>query len=230
MFLDQRIRFHLIEQELPPPPARILEVGCGSGEFLQRLQQRGYLVRGCELSESLVAAAHARGLREEVYQGSGTALPEADNAYDVVLSSDVLEHVPPEGRARFLDEMVRVAAPGARVVLTYWSRNNLPFRIYGAYCLTLTGGLPQWYLEHITLTPPAMSVIVAHLRTLGTLTRVQEYQGPLNMLLCCINHLHHRTWPRLCRWIENRYLGVLKFDRLGNCSSQLISLTKSARE
>lgn len=48
-------------------------------------------------------------------RASGTDLPFADRAFDVVVSCDTLEHVPPDGRGAFLDELRRVA--GRAVVL-----------------------------------------------------------------------------------------------------------------
>jgi len=49
--------------------------------------------------------------------GDGNRLPFADGALDVTFSSNVLEHVPDPGR--FLDEMVRVTAPGGLVYLSF---------------------------------------------------------------------------------------------------------------
>src|SRR3712207_2715835 len=42
-------------------------------------------------------------------RASGLALPFRDDSFDLVLSLDSLEHVPPAGRARYLSELMRVA-------------------------------------------------------------------------------------------------------------------------
>lgn len=227
MFFEQHIRFHLIRQQLPPAPAKILEVGCGDGALLRVLLDLGYDACGCELSPELVARAANSGLGEKVFCSSGTELPVADDSYDAVISSDVLEHVPPEFRRKFLGEMVRVARPQGRVVLTYWSRNNRAFRIYGGYHLWKVGYLPQWYMEHITLTPPDMIEVETWLAQMGRILVTRKYQGPVNMLLCCVGHLHQQTLPRVNRFLIRNFLRILALDRFGGCSSQMIALEKS---
>src|SRR5438128_180392 len=42
-------------------------------------------------------------------QASGMGLPFADGSWDIVISCDTLEHIPPTGRAAFLAELRRVA-------------------------------------------------------------------------------------------------------------------------
>jgi SAM-dependent methyltransferase len=52
-------------------------------------------------------------------QGSGSALPFADDAFDLVVTCDTLEHVPPAERARFLAECARCARRGVIVAGPY---------------------------------------------------------------------------------------------------------------
>jgi 2-polyprenyl-3-methyl-5-hydroxy-6-metoxy-1,4-benzoquinol methylase len=72
--------------------ARILEIGCGSGNFLRQLQQEGYR----DLSALEPAPACVRYLRDSVGVNAVTgsvSQPVADRAYDVVVALTVLEHV-----------------------------------------------------------------------------------------------------------------------------------------
>jgi glycosyltransferase involved in cell wall biosynthesis/SAM-dependent methyltransferase len=50
-------------------------------------------------------------------QGDGTQLPFKENVFDVVVTSDVYEHVVPESREKFLENLVRVVKPDGFVIL-----------------------------------------------------------------------------------------------------------------
>lgn len=93
---------------------RALDVGCGVGQVVRRLRDGGYEACGVEVSEPNVAKARQVGLDCQVYDGR--QLPFPDRHFGSAGALNVLEHVEdPEG---FLAELVRVARPGARVVVS----------------------------------------------------------------------------------------------------------------
>jgi 2-polyprenyl-3-methyl-5-hydroxy-6-metoxy-1,4-benzoquinol methylase len=95
----------------PPPGAHVAEIGCGRGSLLTVLGERGYRVRGAELSPSAVAFCQSKGL--DVIVGSDLGGGEA---VDVACSFQVIEHViDPRAFVRRLVEQVR---PGGLVVIT----------------------------------------------------------------------------------------------------------------
>jgi SAM-dependent methyltransferase len=79
-------------------PRVVVEIGCGDGALLAALSARGIgaTLDGFELSAQAAAFARARDIprvrRIESYDGS--AVPAADDAYDLALLSHVAEHVP----------------------------------------------------------------------------------------------------------------------------------------
>jgi SAM-dependent methyltransferase len=111
--------------EVRPLP-RILDAGCGTGRNLQRYAKLGP-AKGVEPSQDAVDFCRQRGL-ENVIQGRLEDLPFADADFDLLMATDVLEHVDDDGRA--LRELHRVAAPNAFLVLTVpayrwmWSRED----------------------------------------------------------------------------------------------------------
>jgi len=74
---------------------RLLDIGCGQGHLVQAVRQAGYLdVHGVDISSEQVAQAHAGGLHAEVQQGDfRDVLGRAAGTLDVVLATDVLEHL-----------------------------------------------------------------------------------------------------------------------------------------
>lgn len=88
------------------PVPRVLEIGAGTGYQAARLQQLGYQVTAVELPSSAYAGSRLFG----VIDYDGQRLPFADGSFDVVFSSNVLEHVPDIDA--MLGEVSRVLAPG----------------------------------------------------------------------------------------------------------------------
>lgn len=114
-----------IEQDLiwriagPLEGMRVLDVGCGDGEFAVAAAQKGALVHGADASPEMIAVAHHRaqdaGLRVDFQVADATALPFEDDSFDVVVAVTVLCFLVDANTA--LREMARVLAPGGRLVI-----------------------------------------------------------------------------------------------------------------
>ncbi|MEO0479325.1 MAG: class I SAM-dependent methyltransferase [Planctomycetota bacterium] len=117
-----RRRARLVERFLPGygnRSARILDVGCAAGFFLQVMHERGHDVRGCELSAAIARHAVEVLGEERVHVGflhevAGTErFPKGH--FDLVTMWDVLEHVPdPQA---LLHEVKEMLAPGGHLLL-----------------------------------------------------------------------------------------------------------------
>src|SRR5690242_144580 len=79
----------MLEQYAPPPPARILDLGCGSGRAGLALEPRGYNVTGLDLSWEMLCSARELFLQarlpSELVQGDLRALPCDNASYDIAL-------------------------------------------------------------------------------------------------------------------------------------------------
>lgn len=103
-------------------PKDVLEVGCGSGEFAERLQNDlGATVCALDSSERMVKLTRDRGIDAVV--GDVQALPFDDGSFDCVVAGWVLYHV--ADRARAISECARVLRPGGRFVTGTMADENL---------------------------------------------------------------------------------------------------------
>jgi len=138
------------------PRGDLLEVGCAGGWLLKHAAERGWRVRGVELSAEAVAAARALGL--DVHHGdlASAALPGA--AFDLVYMGDVLEHVP-DCRAA-LAEAARVLRPGGHVYLrgpitTHSLARGLALALYRAVGRDIVLREPPYHLWEFRPRPLA---------------------------------------------------------------------------
>lgn len=101
------------------PDDRVLDVGCGPGNYTRWLAEAagGGLTVGLDASETMVAAAAARKQGDNIayLRGDASALPFEDGSFDVVCSVGVIHLV--EEPLVALGEMVRVLAPGGRLLV-----------------------------------------------------------------------------------------------------------------
>ncbi|HEY1360067.1 MAG TPA: class I SAM-dependent methyltransferase [Thermoleophilaceae bacterium] len=88
-----RRRAAVLPDELRPG-ARILDVGCAAGFFLQVMHERGFDVRGVEISASIAAEARARLGDERIHVGDLDDAPHGEGEFDLVSFWDVVEHLP----------------------------------------------------------------------------------------------------------------------------------------
>jgi demethylmenaquinone methyltransferase/2-methoxy-6-polyprenyl-1,4-benzoquinol methylase len=87
------------------PPARVLDVACGTGFLTQHL--RGELA-ALDRSARMVEIAAARMPHARVLQGHVAPLPFGDGEFDRVFTSHFLHHLSPDQRAAFIADARRV--------------------------------------------------------------------------------------------------------------------------
>jgi len=122
---------HALESE---PPARVLDIGCGTGRLAERLvTARGVRsVVGCDFSAGMLAHAAdrlrphgtAETARVALVRGDATRLPFAAASFDAAVSTEAFHWFPDQDAA--LRELWRVLRPGGRLLLALVSP---PFEI-----------------------------------------------------------------------------------------------------
>jgi len=109
-------------------PQRVLDIGCGEGEYLAAVLQRSAGARGVGLETDERVAALARdrlarlGGRGQVLAGAapgdlGRAADALGGPADLVLLANVIYYVPPADRSAFLRDVAAVTAPGGTVLV-----------------------------------------------------------------------------------------------------------------
>lgn len=105
---------HNLIPELPADrSARILDIGCGTGDLVAQLRGAGYTgVHGIDISEEQVRIAAERGIEGVELADLRDHLSANAGGYDVILAMDVLEHFDPGGLFEVLDLIAAALAPG----------------------------------------------------------------------------------------------------------------------
>jgi SAM-dependent methyltransferase len=114
---DRRARIFISRAALGPG-RRVLELGCGTGEFTRRVASSGASIVALDLSPELLAKARARvGARESVWfiRGNAEILPFPCAHFDAVFGCSVLHHLNLETT---LAEVQRVLRPGGRLTFS----------------------------------------------------------------------------------------------------------------
>lgn len=125
-------------QAAVPTPGRLLDVGCGTGTFLQLAQRHGWEGTGTEFSAHACGVARAAGL--SVHEGEVWEAQLPAQAYDVVTSWHVIEHV--SDPRRVLEECRRLLRPGGWLFL---ATPNLHDRFFQAAYLAARGRRPPLF-------------------------------------------------------------------------------------
>jgi ubiquinone/menaquinone biosynthesis C-methylase UbiE len=206
------------------PGQRVLDAGCGSGRHIAGLHRfSGIGIVGVDLDVSdLEQARHRLELHDRLDEqavsywsllaGDIQALPFPNDAFDLVICSEVMEHIPDHSRAA--RELVRVLKPGASLVV------SVPRTVPEAICWRLSKTYGTEPGGHIRIYRAAD--VISLVEQAGTRHNRTHYahglHSPYWWMKCLVGlnretalpvRLYHRflTWdlmkkPRLTRWLE----------------------------
>jgi 2-polyprenyl-3-methyl-5-hydroxy-6-metoxy-1,4-benzoquinol methylase len=146
------------------PGAALLDVGCGNGEFLSKVQALGWNAVGVEFDPKAHAVASSKGLR--VVRGSVPNTSFELESFDAITLHHVIEHV--HDPRDVLNEMRLLLKPGGTIVLTTPNWQSCGATFFGP----LWRGLePPRHL--ILFTPDALVKLVAEIGFVNAEIRVR---------------------------------------------------------
>jgi SAM-dependent methyltransferase len=136
----QRDQWVAMQAAAVPAGSRVLDVGAGKGRYRSLFAHCDYKAQDFAQEPSTIGQYTALD-----YESDITAIPVADGSFDVILCTEVLEHVPEPIQA--VQEMARILKPGGKLLLTAPLGAFLhqePYHFYGGYT-------PHWYRRFLPL-------------------------------------------------------------------------------
>lgn len=109
---------------------RLLDVGCGNGQFLVQMQQLGWEVAGVEPDPEAVCLAK-KHLGSGIFQGTLEKAKFPDDSFDAITMNHVIEHVP--NPIELLVECRRDLKPGGKLVVVTPNIRSLVRCLFGKY-------------------------------------------------------------------------------------------------
>lgn len=177
------------------PGTRVLDIGCGGGDALWFLHKWGCECCGLESSEAGVEATRRRVPGVDARIGDVYSHDFPDRAFDLVLMSHVIEHLPRPADA--LERIRRLLKPGGLLCLMLPSIHCLQRRMFG----------PRWFVY----IPPRHLVYY----TPSSLCRLLRRCGfePLRIHHVALKHgpaiLVNSLFPRMQPFYMRRWTGAL---------------------
>lgn len=114
----ESVRSHALRLSPPEPGLRVLDVGCGTGMYLEAYADAGAVCTGIDLSPAMLGVASQRlGDRATLELGDATNMPFGDNSFDLVIASLFLHELDAGTRATVLDEMARTVTNDGRIMV-----------------------------------------------------------------------------------------------------------------
>lgn len=101
----------------------ILDVACGTGRFFYLYGQRK--IFGCDISQDQLKEAQKKAPNAKLKIADAEKLPYPDNSFDVVITSQFMEHIPQYKTV--LKEMVRVCKPQGSIIVDFPNKHSLTY-------------------------------------------------------------------------------------------------------
>ncbi len=174
--IDPALRYAFVIDQLRDLPwsadLRIAEIGSGAAGITEFLD---HPVTGVD--SAFERTDEKADARLERVRGTATELPLADGSYDVVLSLEMVEHLPSEAREPAFREMLRVLRPGGRLIATFpagATAERLDAWLNAAY-RRRHGRDHPWAVEHLVNGLPDADEIARLVATLARRVRLRRH-------------------------------------------------------
>ena len=188
---------------IPEDAERVLDVGCGAGHLTHRVAARGHFTVGADYAAEGVARLKIPGVR-----ASADALPFPDGAFDAVICSEVIEHLPSPLFEGALRELRRVARRW--VILTVPYRERLA---EARVCCPECGEVFNSHGHLRSFEPDEVRALLPRPDRVEVLIKPRAYQDPALLWLMQrgLGRYGYNTWA-VCPACGNRDFEARKVD------------------
>ena len=209
------------------PGTSVIDVGCGAGRHSFEAFRRGADVVAFDQSaedlndvDAILTAMQEQGeapasAKAEAVKGDALGLPYEDGAFDCVIASEILEHVPEDDLA--IDELVRVLRPGGLLAVTVprWMPEKICWMLSDEYHANEGGHIRIYHADQLR------DKVVARGLTFDGSHHAHALHAPFWWLKCAVgvdkpNHpvvtAYHKllVWDMMSRpWLTRQTEAVL---------------------
>ena len=116
----------------------ILELGCGAGNYVMYLSGKGYIATGVDFSETAINMARKSSKAKKLYCKFIVAdvakdLSELNTSFDFIYDWELLHHIFPEQRSRYVNNVYKLVKPGGYYFSVCFSEKSDQFGGEGKY-------------------------------------------------------------------------------------------------
>ena len=148
---------------------RLIDLGCGRGEWLELMADEGFEAHGVDLDESMLAAHKAEGLSVTKADAVDYLQKQQDESLVVVSGFHIIEHIAFESLQKLVSEAFRVLRPGGLLILETPNPENLMV------------STTEFYLDptHRKPIPPKLLYFLADYNSFARIKLLRLQESPL---------------------------------------------------
>lgn len=94
---------------------KVLDLGCGTGDFLRLIKKNNNQIEGLEISKKVASIGIKRGLKIKIADLS-KKFPYSKNTFDTITAGEIIEHI--YDTDFFLEEIKRILKPNGNVIIS----------------------------------------------------------------------------------------------------------------
>ena len=130
---------------------KVVDLGCGRGEFLEILQEKGIEAEGIDLNQEMVEYCREKGLTCHQDDLLAWLVNQPDESLAGIFSSQVIEHLPPSYLRQLIQQAYFKLAPGGKIILETINPTSV-FALVQIYFLDFSHSQPIHPLASVSYT------------------------------------------------------------------------------